>query len=793
MRYIRQQGYTLIELAVVMVILGLLIAPAFGLYTLYIKDQRKQQTESAMQSAQNAVGGFRSLYGRYPCPAPADAAPGSAEYGYEDCSATAPGVVTATSNNTALANRDVLIGALPFRELNMQERDSIDGHGMRLSYSVTRSLTDSATFDTQNGGISIVDINDDSLVTPPDSAHFTIISASAINAGARTREGAETEPCPGAGPEAENCDGDSVFRASSLRADFDDHIAYNMPVPPQMWQYSVADPSDIHLVSAGSIALGVGTATITYDSSAMFADIYEMAGGDAVVRASSGGAFMSDRLCNYGGDFCFPPDTISGQNAEGEGLSCPPGEFMIAIENNMPICRPEIWFSCPAGEFVAGINASGNLICASTPDPACPSASMTTSCGSVELISPTFSGGFSYAYSGTCHRIDGWSAANTTAISGMASLADIDAYVATLNAGPRTAQNCGASSTTALVRDAYECNSGTWSLERTTERGNSTSSNPWNSNPMAGNQAETAIAYSPFPYDSSQNNGGHDCWCREDYRRVNATCPGGLASGFRVQIQRHTCPRTSDGSRSWTTVYDSNSTFCACVPTTTTNTIACHSYFGVPNGSITGNVIRTYNNTCNAGGVLVPDPTPDIDVSNCRCPARSPVTGTAACPAGTTNSFNFGGNSYTGVSQITRDTWSCPGGTPPVPATSAADAGSWSGPVVVHTQACACNSSLTAIEFLPCPAGSLGAGLRYRKQWDCATGDWEPQADWEFLDNQCSACRWRRPGGTADRFDVALGGTVGAGCTNCGAVGLCHQSAGGGQYDVWSGCSCSAD
>jgi prepilin-type N-terminal cleavage/methylation domain-containing protein len=786
----KYDGYTLIELAVVIIILGLLIAPAFGLYGLYMKNQRNQQTESAMQSAQNAIGGFRSLYGRYPCPAPANAVPGSAEYGYEDCTATAPGVTTATSANVALANRDVLIGSLPFRQLNMQEPDSIDGYGTRLSYAVTRSLTDSATFDTQNGGISVVDINDSSLVTPPDSAHFIIISAGPSDVGARTREGVQTEPCPGAGPEAENCNGDSVFRVSSLRADFDDQVAYNMPVAPQMWQYAVADPSDIHLVSANSIALGVGVAAVTFDSSAVFADIREQVAGDAVIRASSGGAFMSTRVCNYAGDFCFPPDTISGQNVEGEGLSCPPGQFMIAIENNMPICRPEIWFSCPAGEFVAGINSSGNLICDTMPPPACASASMTTACGSVSLIPAALSGGNSYAYSGTCHRLPAWGAANTAAVSAMTTTAQVDTYVATLNATARTVQNCGSSATTALVRDAYRCDAGTWSLLRTTERGNTTGTNPWSSDPAAGNVAETSVPFSPFPYDSAQTNGNHDCWCREDYRRVTPACTSGV--GLRFQIQRHACPRTSDGARSWTTVYDSGSTLCTCVPTTTTSTTPCTTHFGVPSNSMTGNVTRTYNNTC-VSGVLVTDPTPTVDVSACRCPARADVIGTAACPAGTTNSFTYSGVPYTSVAQITRDSWVCPAGAPPTPATSPADAGYFSGPVVVHTESCACDSSLTAIEFLPCPAGQLGPGLRYRKEWNCVAGDWEPQADWEFLESQCTTCRWQKPGGTPDRFSVALGGTAGATCYSCGAVGLCHESAGGGQYDVWTGCSCGID
>ena len=76
-------GYTLIEFAIAIIIIGLILGPAASLYALYSKNQRIEQTTFAVQQSANAVGGFSSIYGRYPCPARLDAVRGDADYGYE--------------------------------------------------------------------------------------------------------------------------------------------------------------------------------------------------------------------------------------------------------------------------------------------------------------------------------------------------------------------------------------------------------------------------------------------------------------------------------------------------------------------------------------------------------------------------------------------------------------------------------------------------------------------------------------------------------------------------------------
>ena len=157
-----ERGYSLVELAIVLLIIGVLMVPATHIYSLYVKEQREIKTQNTLLETEEALNNFRSIYGRYPCPAAANAVPGDANYGRESrngsatpptCTAVANGVWSVTSDNTGLANRNVLIGAIPFRQMNLPDIYAYDGDGNRLTYAVTEMLTDDETYSDGNGGI----------------------------------------------------------------------------------------------------------------------------------------------------------------------------------------------------------------------------------------------------------------------------------------------------------------------------------------------------------------------------------------------------------------------------------------------------------------------------------------------------------------------------------------------------------------------------------------------------------------------------------------------------------------
>src|SRR5690606_32559964 len=63
-------GFTLVEVAISLIILGCLIAPLVMLYNNYLREKKVETTYKNVQSAVDAVQRFRQLNGHYPCPAP---------------------------------------------------------------------------------------------------------------------------------------------------------------------------------------------------------------------------------------------------------------------------------------------------------------------------------------------------------------------------------------------------------------------------------------------------------------------------------------------------------------------------------------------------------------------------------------------------------------------------------------------------------------------------------------------------------------------------------------------------
>lgn len=796
----RKNGYTLIEFAVILIIMGVLAVPAAALYANYTKSQRLEQTDRSITRAKSALGGFRALYGRYPCPASATAVRGDPDYGYEDCSGVAPAVITANSNNPALtATPEIMIGALPFRTLGIDEKDSHDGRNNRLSYAVTGILTNDASFTMGGGGISIIDQNNNTIITPEHTAHFIVISHGENGLGARTRAGVVSGICPAAALEGENCNNTETFRSAQQQVGFDDKVAYATSLEISEWQLATANLTNIHLRTLDSLALGVGPAASL--TGAATAEIREIGAGDAVVIARNG-SVQAAQLCDDSGTLCFPSHLIGGDITIGLGMRCPAGEYLVGIQNGAPICEAEVFFSCPPGQFMAGIDGSGRLICNVIPPDPCPEATVTTSCGETRSVAAIFSGGNRTTFSGKCHMISPLDVSAFPAdffnptIDPIFKFWILRAHIEDLNNQPRTTVDCGPDATLGLVRDTFQCTSGTWrptpiiSLQRLNDHPVFT---PFPDIPsvsglrLANNTGPAYIPTIPRAVDWSNIGTNHSCWCREDYRVVSSSCGLGM-TGLQIHIQKHGCPQTS---HNWTTVY-SNTDGCGCMPGPVVDyPTSCAAHFGVSSDRMSGSVKRTRNYIC-VGNSRVLDGPEVIDISNCQCPVKSPnpAITRADCPFGKTNSFMYEGVTYTNTEKIFKNYWSCPLGTPPTPASSAAHAGNWSGPGLAHTEPCTCDSTLTKHEFKPCPEGLTGPPRKYLVRWDCDINNWEPEAKWTLLENSCAACHWQKPIGAPLFSEFRPGKAVGENCT-CGIPnGTCYEPEGAGSR-YWGNCSCA--
>lgn len=122
MKSLRQQGFTLAELAVVLVIVGLLLGGLLIPLSTQQDIQRRAETTKALEETIEALIGYAVVNGRLPCPAI------SATNGAED-----------RSGGGACNKR---YGFIPWVTLSSPK---IDGWGRLIGYSVTNAFSNSTT------------------------------------------------------------------------------------------------------------------------------------------------------------------------------------------------------------------------------------------------------------------------------------------------------------------------------------------------------------------------------------------------------------------------------------------------------------------------------------------------------------------------------------------------------------------------------------------------------------------------------------------------------------------------
>ena len=118
----RQHGFSLIEIAIVLVIVGLMIGGLVTPLTVQLEQRKVAETQKALDEASEALTGFALRNGYLPCPAI------SSQNGLED-------------RRGGRCNGEKRVGFLPWATLGLRQGDSWD-HLFR--YSVTPAFSDSA-------------------------------------------------------------------------------------------------------------------------------------------------------------------------------------------------------------------------------------------------------------------------------------------------------------------------------------------------------------------------------------------------------------------------------------------------------------------------------------------------------------------------------------------------------------------------------------------------------------------------------------------------------------------------
>lgn len=230
-------GFTLIELAFVMVIIGILTAGIFRTLEIQQTKKRAETSDERVANSTSLLAQFASNFDgpdpggapdqRLPCPSNPTLTFGQAGFGVEQCPplTAAAGTVfngVTVAINPATGNR-VFIGALPTATMGAKGDDSWDGYNQKLVYAVSANLTVGGSV---AGGNPVGDIivNVDGGGTKND-APFTVIST-----------GRNGLTAAGTGPtgDNENLDGDHIFSAFTGHSTaqtaqyFDDEVAYQL-------------------------------------------------------------------------------------------------------------------------------------------------------------------------------------------------------------------------------------------------------------------------------------------------------------------------------------------------------------------------------------------------------------------------------------------------------------------------------------------------------------------------------------------------------------------------------------
>lgn len=179
------RGFTLVEMAVVLVIVGLLLAGLLLPLSAQIEQRNRAETERYLAEAKEALMGYALINKYLPCP---------------DSKAVPDGLEDTRVAGVCPQDR----GILPWQTLGIQSTDSWNHY---FGYSVTSAFSNSSTtFSLTSSATRTVNGDSGTLTT---SAVAVVFSAGANGFGSKSPTGDMTAPT--SADELENDDNDAVF------------------------------------------------------------------------------------------------------------------------------------------------------------------------------------------------------------------------------------------------------------------------------------------------------------------------------------------------------------------------------------------------------------------------------------------------------------------------------------------------------------------------------------------------------------------------------------------------------
>lgn len=208
-------GFTLIEMAIVLVVIGLLLSGGIVAITPVVQGTKVSETKSKLDRVEQALVLHVIRYGCLPCPA----TPGTASTVATAGQASAGGTPYATGCQAGAC--DNTLGVVPWVNLEISESDAADGFGKRFTYALSPGLqsTDGMTRTPPSGyPAGTLDVNNIAGTAITSAAAYVLIShgsdgAFGYGTQTGTRAAADTV---GSVPQLENSDNDDDFIQDEL-------------------------------------------------------------------------------------------------------------------------------------------------------------------------------------------------------------------------------------------------------------------------------------------------------------------------------------------------------------------------------------------------------------------------------------------------------------------------------------------------------------------------------------------------------------------------------------------------
>lgn len=202
----RTQGFTLIEIAIVLVVIGLLLSGGLLAIAPVLQSSRVTETNSKLDLLEDALILHAIVNGCLPCPATGTvlSETGTAGQAVDDAAYN----TGCADNNCAAAQ-----GVVPWQNLGISEAEATDGFGYRISYAVDNTVVLANGMDRTGGyPAGTLSVNNTAAVSLTTAAAYVLISHGDDNSLAfATGSGAQTIDPNGSANQLENANADTTF------------------------------------------------------------------------------------------------------------------------------------------------------------------------------------------------------------------------------------------------------------------------------------------------------------------------------------------------------------------------------------------------------------------------------------------------------------------------------------------------------------------------------------------------------------------------------------------------------